>query len=79
MIKRTKMIVYTDNLRNLRALRPIAHLQYYSKIFHYAIFYVNESDALRIKERLEKSRKITKVEIAPYLGGFEGISQADSC
>jgi uncharacterized protein YlbG (UPF0298 family) len=68
MIERAKMIIYTSNLRNIRGLRPFAHLIYYSQIFHYAVVFVNATDVDRIKDRLEKSRKIERVEVVATTG-----------
>lgn len=62
------MIIYTSNLRNLRALRPFANLTYYSQILHYAVVFVDASAVDRIKERLEKNRKIERVEVVSIIG-----------
>ncbi|BDR57202.1 DUF2129 domain-containing protein [Xylocopilactobacillus apis] len=73
MIKRTKLIIYTDHLINLRFLRSAANLQYYSNTFHYAVVYVNESEVPQIMKQLKQNRRIKKVEISPEFNEYKDI------
>lgn len=67
MIKRTKLIVYTDHLKSLHLPYGIGHLQYYSRKLHYAIFYVNADKAAKIQQQLKQNSRVKKVTISPLL------------
>lgn len=68
------MIIYTNNICNLDILRESLHIQYYSTIFKYAVVYIDEPNAVMLKERLLQNQQIKKVEIIPKLIDFENLS-----
>lgn len=71
MIKRMRLIVYTNNLRSLHLTHHIGHLQYYSRRFHYAIIYVNADKVYRIQQQLLQKPQVKKVELSPQITSFE--------